>query len=1190
MLPGIQRRLAAFASAILIATSIAAPASAVARAAGASSASAASAPVGAASGSDSARGTETAARTHVDVAAAERQAREHPRAAHRPSPMRPVPHATRQGPRPASSSRRTGSASAAPLAAVVGLDVTITGGLVGAAVDVYAPGSTSPDLTCTAASCSLDISAYAGQTLRLVGRPPVGGSFVLWSGDCAGRDPCHLDASASRAVTGMFAPIQSGTMNLRVVDGQAGFRDTEFGCPIAPCFEPPDPVVAVSATQIVSATNESMRVRDRAGTLLADLPLWAFFAEPATTVIGGDPQVVWNPAHSRWIASEFSGDCQKGYLHVAVSDTANAAGGWLVYRFTRSSAFVDFPGLGISADKVVVSGNVFDISSVTCDAANFQAPVVYEMSLNTLLAGGSVTAAIVTMPDDTSTPRPAVVMDGTAALPVVLDTGDTGFGSTGIGYFVITGVGPSAHFGGIYDLSVPSNLPPDQFGTPLPAPVDPPRPAGFVASGDPVIDGRPLGVWVKGGDLWFTSNIACTPPTDGSSRSCARVTRAHLTAGWTATPTLGGSSPLADVWLTADSASGPLRFEFRWRSTPAINNARAEIHFGTPGASPHPIMFDLSSPPGSFLSPTDNTGGTLTSGDLMPSTQVPNMTAAIAAIAGGNAYVETYSDFGGPPANDSLIPLLATSVVDRSVFDDVIGTAGSDTFDAALGWATDGTIYLTATQSGGGSPIRTVATSAPAGGSDGTFAPFAAISRGQTTYGGTRWGDYQEIATDPADSHGVWASQEYVTSNTSWQAWVSHLSAGPSGAPAGTAVIDGGAAHTLDPIAVLDLRSTAGTKTTEARVSNSNATSGGGLLTAGRFVPLGHPTLWSLVDPAVGGTATTGPKHVYVQFGDGQGNWSGVSDHLITLDAHPSVTRFSGTDRYGTAAAISSGSFSPGAPVVFVATGAGFPDALAGAAVAGRIGAPVLLVTATTLPAATRTELARLKPDRIVILGGTGVVSNAVATALQPFAPGGVFRIAGANRYETAADIAFTYFIPGVDTAFIATGSNFPDALAGAAVAGKVGGPILLVSPSAIPSATAGALSYLQPNRIVILGGTGAVSAGVATALKAYTSGSVTRISGANRYATAAAISHAYFAPGVPAVFVATGTNFPDALAGAAVAGHLRVPVILVTPTAIPAPADAELGRLNPGRVVILGGTGAVSAAVAVQLATYIGP
>ena len=94
------------------------------------------------------------------------------------------------------------------------------------------------------------------------------------------------------------------------------------------------------------------------------------------------------------------------------------------------------------------------------------------------------------------------------------------------------------------------------------------------------------------------------------------------------------------------------------------------------------------------------------------------------------------------------------------------------------------------------------------------------------------------------------------------------------------------------------------------------------------------------------------------------------------------VTRLAGASRYETAAAISAASFSPNVPVAFVATGLSFPDALAGAAVAGWAGGPVLLVPGTSIPTAIANELTRLNPGRIVVLGGTGVVSEGVKTAL----------------------------------------------------------------------------------------------------------------------------------------------------------------------------------------------------------------
>ncbi len=112
-----------------------------------------------------------------------------------------------------------------------------------------------------------------------------------------------------------------------------------------------------------------------------------------------------------------------------------------------------------------------------------------------------------------------------------------------------------------------------------------------------------------------------------------------------------------------------------------------------------------------------------------------------------------------------------------------------------------------------------------------------------------------------------------------------------------------------------------------------------------------------------------------------------------------------------------------------------------------------------------------------------------------------------------------------------------------------------------------------------------------AAQLDAFTTGALTRQSGANRYATAAAVSKATY-PGadVPVALAASGLNFPDALAGAAAAGHLGGPLLLVNPTAMPTETARELDRLNPRRIVILGGTAVVSSSVAAQLDAFIAP
>lgn len=325
----------------------------------------------------------------------------------------------------------------------------------------------------------------------------------------------------------------------------------------------------------------------------------------------------------------------------------------------------------------------------------------------------------------------------------------------------------------------------------------------------------------------------------------------------------------------------------------------------------------------------------------------------------------------------------------------------------------------------------------------------------------------------------------------------------------------------------------------------------------------------------------------------GVGIWTlgmdtGVDDlwNVIRSRFADSVTRLAGADRYATAAAISAASYPAGVPVAYVATGADYPDALAAGPAATRAGGPVLLVTASRIPAPTVLELQRLRPARIVVLGGPGVVSDGVLAALGTYAgAGGVHRLAGADRYATAAAVSAATFPAGAAVAYVSTGTAFPDALTGGVAAGREGGPLLLVQPNRLPAATAAELSRLRPGRIVVLGGVGAVNDGVLAALQPYaTSGTVTRLAGLDRYETAIAVSQATTPGPVSTVYVATGRAFADGLAGSPPAARAGVPMLIVNPAGLSASVAAELRRLNPSRVVVLGGTGAVPEAVVGQI------
>ncbi|MGD8195614.1 cell wall-binding repeat-containing protein [Herbiconiux sp. P18] len=314
-----------------------------------------------------------------------------------------------------------------------------------------------------------------------------------------------------------------------------------------------------------------------------------------------------------------------------------------------------------------------------------------------------------------------------------------------------------------------------------------------------------------------------------------------------------------------------------------------------------------------------------------------------------------------------------------------------------------------------------------------------------------------------------------------------------------------------------------------------------------------------------------------------------ISSSVVMLEARqsplPAVDRLGGADRFAVAAAVSRDSFSSGAaPVAYVASGAVYADALSGAAAAGLEGGPVLLATRDTLPEATVTELRRLQPSSIVILGGPASIGDGVEKALAEFGP--VTRLSGADRYAVSAAVAARAFPEGSDIAYLASGEVFPDALSAAPSAGREKGPVLLTGKDALPGSVAAELARLTPNYVYVLGGPATVSPAVVTELEKTTT--VIRITGADRFAVSAAASARAFRAGTDTVYIASGETFADALAGGPPAIIGGSPVLLVGRDSIPEAIDTELKRLSPYRIVLLGGENTVSKAVAEKLTEYL--
>lgn len=329
--------------------------------------------------------------------------------------------------------------------------------------------------------------------------------------------------------------------------------------------------------------------------------------------------------------------------------------------------------------------------------------------------------------------------------------------------------------------------------------------------------------------------------------------------------------------------------------------------------------------------------------------------------------------------------------------------------------------------------------------------------------------------------------------------------------------------------------------------------------------------------------------------------YAGGSTGLL-LDPPPQLARFdvagplavvpiAGANRYATAVEVSKKAFPAGADWVVVVTGENWPDALGGSALAGALHGPILLTKKAAMPSEVLAEITRLGADKAIILGSTAAVSSAVESALEEaLGASDVTRLGGSNRYETARMVAARTVAElggGYDgKAFAATGANFPDALGASPLAAKMGWPIYLVNPSGLDAGTLSAMQSAGVTKTVVLGSAAAVSATAEQALKTrFGAANVTRVAGPNRYATAVEVAKygvANAGLGWDKLAIATGQNFPDALAGGALQARSNS-VLMLTPTA--SLDSAVRSTLVANKAVIyqvrfLGGPTAVSNAV----------
>jgi len=289
--------------------------------------------------------------------------------------------------------------------------------------------------------------------------------------------------------------------------------------------------------------------------------------------------------------------------------------------------------------------------------------------------------------------------------------------------------------------------------------------------------------------------------------------------------------------------------------------------------------------------------------------------------------------------------------------------------------------------------------------------------------------------------------------------------------------------------------------------------------------------------------------------------------------------RIEGEDRYNTAIAISKSGWERSESIV-LATGEDFPDALCAAPLANELNAPILIAEKLQLNNGLEEELYRLGVKHAYIIGGQGVISKDVEARLKEIDIK-CTRLYGQDRYETSLSVASYLTVISskkVEEIMAVTGEDFPDALSIAPIAARMGIPIILSPRSELLEITK---KYINENGIkkaYVIGGIGAIGENVKRQLP-----DPERIYGNDRYETNIAIQDRFITNNLnfTTMYIATGQNFPDALAGSALAAKASSPIILADYGLVSVPKSFISKRLEfIKKLWVLGGEGALPSSV----------
>lgn len=257
-----------------------------------------------------------------------------------------------------------------------------------------------------------------------------------------------------------------------------------------------------------------------------------------------------------------------------------------------------------------------------------------------------------------------------------------------------------------------------------------------------------------------------------------------------------------------------------------------------------------------------------------------------------------------------------------------------------------------------------------------------------------------------------------------------------------------------------------------------------------------------------------------------------------TAHAAANLNRLSGNDRYETAYQIAKAGWQK-SDYAILAYGENYPDALAAVPLAKKLNAPILLTNNDSLNSKTQTALQEFGVKTVYLIGGTGVIPTKEEDALTS-AGYTVKRLAGQDRYETAIMIAQELGSRG--EVAVTTGDDYADALSIGPIAAEKQMPVILVPKDNLTSSIQDYLNSTTITKAYVVGSQDAISDNVASKFTNYE-----RITGQDKYTRNIAVLNRFSIQYKhDKLYLATGENFADALAGAVYAAENSGAVVLV--------------------------------------------